>query len=507
MKLLLLFLSILLIISCNGGGSPEPSSSLPLEYTKFVASTEDFVNPERGFYRYSQTNSSNYSKLSLATLRRNRGATSSSSSSYESFNSLVFRYYVLGDFVNAPISEDYLAGMQEDFDIAREAGVKLIPRFTYTTTANSGSCPEGFICPPYGDASKGTILGHIKQVGPVLTKNADVILTLQMGWIGTWGENYYTDYFGDASPNADQGKVLDQNWIDRIEVLKAFLDAIPEELTVQVRYPQMKQRAVYGIEARTNAAALTDSEAYDGTYKSRIAHHNDCLFASADDFGTYADYGNSSSPRRTDVRNLKSYFADDSRYAVVGGETCFDGYSPQNDCAPLGKADDDLRLLHYTYLNADYNNEVNNDWVDGGCMEAIKQNLGYRIVLDSAMIPLTVSVSEELSIKMHFRNVGYAAPVTIKPVTLVLMSDDGTNEYRYELDTDIRFWHDSITIDQTLSLPDGMQEGNYDLSIFIPDNHESIADRPEYAIRLANADMWNETNGYNNLGMKLEITQ
>lgn len=507
MKFPLFLIVISFLSSCNGGGNPSPDSAIAEDYFKFTVSTEDFINPERGFYKYSEARSSSYSNLSVATLKRNRGATFSSNSSYESYNSLVFRYFVLGDFVNSPISEEYLTEMQDDFDAAREAGVKVIPRFTYTTSATSGDCAEGFICPPYGDATKERILAHIQQVGPILTENVDVILTVQMGWIGTWGENYYTDYFGDASPNADQGKVLDENWTDRIEVLKALLDAIPKELTVQVRYPQIKQRAVYGIDAKTNVAPLTESEAYDGSYNARIAHHNDCLFASAADFGTYEDYGSSTTPRRTDIPNLKPYFANDSKYAVVGGETCFDGYSPQNDCAPLGMADDDLRLLHYTYLNADYNNEVNNDWVDGGCMEAIKQNLGYRIILDSALIPSSVSLPEGLSIKMNFTNVGYAAPVSFKPVILVLISEDGTNEYRYELDTDIRFWHDSIEIDQSLSLADGIEEGNYDLSIFIPDNHESIADRPEYAIRLANADMWNETNGYNDLGMKLAIIQ
>ncbi len=493
------------MFSCSGGSTPEPKESSQAKYYKFTESTEDFVNPERGFYKYSQTNSSNFSKLSVATLKRNRGATFSSNSSYESYNSLVFRYYVLGDFVNAPISEDYLAGMQEDFNAAREAGVKVIPRFTYTTTATPGNCPEDFICPPYGDASKEVILGHIQQVGPVLTSNADVILTIQMGWIGTWGENYYTDYFGDASSNTDQGKVLDENWVDRIDVLKALLDAIPEELTVQVRYPQMKQRAVYGVDARTNVAPLTEAEAFDGSYKSRIAHHNDCLFASADDFGTYADYGNSSTPRRTDIFNLKSYFAEDSKFAVVGGETCFDGYSPQNDCAPAGKAEEDLRLLHYTYLNADYNNEVNNDWVDGGCMEDIKKNLGYRIMLDSALLPSTVSATADLAIKLHFRNVGYAAPVMYKPVYLVLVNQDSGVEYRIQIITDIRFWHEAVNIDEVLALPSDIEEGIYTLSIFIPDNHESIANRPEYAIRLANEGFWNEENGYNDLKYSLEI--
>ncbi|MEB0288880.1 DUF4874 domain-containing protein, partial [Cryobacterium sp. 10S3] len=77
--------------------------------------------------------------------------------------------------------------------------------------------------------------------------NADVIACVQLGFIGTWGEQYYSDFFGDASPNAAQGKLLDQNWKDRIEVIKAMLDAVPADRMIQLRYPQLKQRYIYGV--------------------------------------------------------------------------------------------------------------------------------------------------------------------------------------------------------------------------------------------------------------------
>ena len=117
-------------------------------------------------------------------------------------------------------------------------------RFCYTV-ANSGSCPEGFICPKYGDAPKNIVLNQIAQLKPLLQDNADVIACLQMGFIGTWGENYYSDYFGDPSSNG-KGKLTDKNWSDKNEVLKALLDALPQSRMIQVRTPQMKQRYVYG---------------------------------------------------------------------------------------------------------------------------------------------------------------------------------------------------------------------------------------------------------------------
>jgi len=104
----------------------------------------------------------------------------------------VFRYFVLDNFISSPISGDFLTNMQTDFDVARSAGVKLIIRFSYTNTPPTGNCGS-WICPPYGDASKANVISHIAQLDTVLETNKDIIATVQMGFIGVWGENYYTD--------------------------------------------------------------------------------------------------------------------------------------------------------------------------------------------------------------------------------------------------------------------------------------------------------------------------
>ena len=196
---------------------------------------------------------------------------------------------------------------------------------------------------------------HIAQLKPILRDNADVIATIQMGFIGIWGENYFTDYFGDASMNG-VGRIMDSSWRDRNEVLKALLDAVPEDRMIQVRTPQMKQRYVYGVKALVTESPLKIKEAFTGTDKSRIGFHNDCFLAGIDDYGTYYDYGNSSSPRKAANEVLRNYFSRDSKFVVVGGETCDDAFSPQNDCEPAGHAEKEFRDMHYSYLNTSYNN-------------------------------------------------------------------------------------------------------------------------------------------------------
>lgn len=475
----------------------------------YTESAEDFPNPERGFYRYSEVHSSNYTLLTADELKGYRSPQSIQSANYQVSSTLVFRYYILDDVVNTAISATFLTNLKKDFEAARTAGVKLIPRFVYTATAKPGNCPEGFICPLYGDAPKTIILNHIAQLKPVLHDNADVIACVQLGFIGTWGEQYYSDFFGDASPNAAQGKLLDQNWKDRIEVIKAMLDAVPADRMIQLRYPQLKQRYIYGVNAPLTSAPLTESGAFTETDIARLGFHNDCFMASADDFGTYTDYGNSSSPRAADgavLNTLKDYFKADSKFVVVGGETCSDGYSPTNDCEPAGKIQAEFAALHYSFINAHYNTEVTNDWQDGGCMDNIKRNLGYRFVLQSAVLPDNIVKGTDLNIVLNIKNAGYASPYNKRTVKLLLRNTK-TNEVKsFDLATDVRRWYTGAnTITETVKIPSDFTAGDYEMLLNLPDAYASIATKPEFSIRLANNDTWEAATGYNKLNHTIKV--
>ncbi|GAA4313280.1 hypothetical protein GCM10023149_08980 [Mucilaginibacter gynuensis] len=475
----------------------------------YTESTEDFPNPERGFYRYSETYASNYQLLNADELKSYRTLQAIPTANYQVYSTLVFRYYILDNLTNAVIGASFLSNIQKDMVAARTAGVKLVPRFVYTATANAGSCPEGFICAPYGDASKAIILSHIAQLKPILHENADVIACVQLGFIGTWGENYYSDYFGDPSNNASQGKLLDNNWQDRIAVLKAMLDAVPADRMVQVRTPQFKQRYVYGINSQVSSAALTDGEGFSGSDAARIGFHNDCFLASSNDFGTYEDLGNSSTGRSADgsvVNALREYVKADSKYVVVGGETCSDAYSPANDCEPGGHAQEEFASMHYSYINAHYNTEVNNDWQTGGCMDNIKKNLGYRFVLESAVLPDNVVRGTSLNITINLKNVGYASPYNKRTAKLVLRNTKTGEVQSLTLATDVRKWYSGTQkVEESISIPSDFPAGDYEMLLNLPDEYASIATRPEYSIRLANNNVWEATTGYNKLNHTIKV--
>jgi len=270
---------------------------------------------------------------------------------------------------------------------------------------------------------------------------------------------------------------------------------------IQVRTPQMKQRYVYGVDAPVTSAALTETEAFSGEDKARIGMHNDCFLAGVGDYGTYDDYGNSSTPRGTAVGVLEDYVKADNKYTAVGGETCDDTYSPQNDCETAGMAQTMMSGMHYSFLNSAYNNDVNNDWVSGGCMENIKKNLGYRFVLVNGIFPgQPVTAGMQFKFTLNLRNEGYASPYNQRPARLVMRARTGGKEYVFPLSADVRRWFTgNLSVTETITTDVNMSKGIYDLFLYLPDAATSLAGRSEYAIRLANKDVWEGVSGYNKL--------
>lgn len=505
-KLGSVFLSFLLL-SCagqsNGVTSLETAQvTTPITYT---VSEADILNPGRGFYFPTQTKTSEFEPLKeadLLALRNNYSVPSKAN--YAVRHSIFLRQYILDSFVTTPtLTETFLQQMQNDFDVARKAGGKLLIRFSYSNTPPTGDCGS-WICPPYGDASKEVVLAHIAQVAKVINNNLDVLFTWQAGFIGTWGEMMFTDHFGDFDT---QGTIYDENWNDRIDMVKAILDAVPAEVTVQVRKPQLIQKFVHGAGAPITVDALTEKQAFDGGYASRLGLYNDCFLATADDWGTFADYGSSANAPHNDddvVKTLKQHQAQNSQYTLVGGETCDDGYSPQNDCS--GDVVGIMDRFNYTYLNSAYNNLVNSDWEDEGCMTDIKRRLGYRLSMFEGRYSNSASPGKSLAFYLSIKNTGFTSPMFPMQLRVVLTHKTTGEETIISLDKqkyDIRQWRPEsvIVIDESIMLPRSMAAGDYHMSLHIADtsNGGVITNRPEYSIQFANTNTWDNNKGYNSL--------
>ena len=107
--------------------------------------------------------------------------------------------------------------MQAYFDELQKQGKKAVLRFAYERDF-MGRSPVG----PTGEQ----ILAHLDQLKPFLEKNKDLILVVQAGMIGAWGEWH----------SSVQG--LENSKETKAAVLEKLLSVVPAERNVQVRLPE-----------------------------------------------------------------------------------------------------------------------------------------------------------------------------------------------------------------------------------------------------------------------------
>ncbi len=468
---------------------------------EFTPGNRVLLNPERGFYLPSGTKASESNPLDAKDLILLRTQPQYvGKASYPAQVTLLYRGYELDIFTDKDLSPEFLNLVDHDMAQARQAGMKVILRFAYTNTAHQGSCgDENGICPPYGDAPPSVVLRHIEQLKPVLLKNSDVIFLLQQGFIGIWGENYYTDHFGDAT-NAGKGYISTEDWHKRNKVLQALLEALPESRIIHVRTPQIRQKFLQGASAAPQDAVRNIVSGTEPASGRRIGLHNDCFLASKDDYGTYFHYGDDGSKRDTANSVFREYAMAVSNIIGSGGETCDDAFSPQNDCEPLGNAQREMAAYHYTYLNAAYNNKVNNDWDSLQCMQEIMINMGYRISLEKTILPARMQRNKAEMCSFQLANRGYAAPINPRPVYFVMRHESTKETYHFPINQDVRQWQPGqISFPVSVAMPETCSKGKYTCFLWLPDEAGALRDRPAYAIQLDNPGVWDETTGMNAL--------
>lgn len=420
----------------------------------YSESNLEFANPERGIYHYTEAQSNSYVPLSqnqLENWRNNDDIT------------MIIRIFYLKDFINSPISQSYLNNMQADFNTLRNAGLKAVIKFAYTENTNGAY-----------DASKQQILDHLTQLTPVLQNNSDVIAVMQAGFIGVWGEWYYTNHFG-MPPNASDLQ-------NRKDIVEAILNILPNDRMIQIRTPKLKQDMY-------NGTAITDSEGFNNSPESRIGHHNDCFLASSDDYGTYVN-----------PTQEYPYLSQETKYTPMGGETC--NNNSRSNCS---NALTEMELFHWSYLNSDYHPDVLNKFSTEGCFSDIRKRLGYRFSLKNGTFPVNTATTMDISIEIE--NTGFAALYNPRTAYVVMRNTSNNDEFKITLNSDTRHWEAGTTtaINETLILPNDIYDGEYELFLHLPDARTSLTNNPAYAIQLANDDVWESNTGYNKLNSTVNV--
>ncbi len=449
----------------------------------YTPTTALFPNPERGFYHHYETYSSNFpgegSPFSLTTLQQHR---------QDENISLILRLYYLNSFTTTSISPDYLNFIRQEMAIIRQAGLKVVLRFAYSKY-------EGY--PNTQDASFTQVITHLNELEPIFRENSDVIAVVQAGFIGAYGEWH--------AAHSDFGPPEDPNYGTRGAVLFKLLAGLPSTRMVQLRTPRYKYNIFsdtveYSGTIPIVLTPVNSIQAHQGSNVARTGHHNDCFLSSTSDYGTYV-YTPTELP----------YLEAETKYVVMGGETCDPKYAIDPDPSRLEcqNALAEMERFHWSYLNRDWYTPTLQSWQENGCFTEIEQRLGYRFVLLEGSYANEVRAGESFTFSLKLRNEGWAAPFNPRLVKLLLRHTGDGSFYPVTLPDDPRFWladgHITYTLSHTLSIPVDLPPGDYELLLHLPDPHPSLSGRPEYAIRFANELVWENSTGYNRLLHTLKV--
>lgn len=458
---------------------PTPTAvtgSAAIDKTYHETLTET-VNPERGLYRHNEYFFTG-------------GSVNKTTVSCESDKTLVLTIFYLQDFIAADhISASAISNIRTILGNVRSAGKKAIVRFAYN---NEHHDKDDNPINPREPESLTYIENHITDLADVFSDFKDIIYVVQAGFLGTYGEWYYTTTTGTPlfpmSINVTDNAVT--NYSNRAAVIDKLLAKVPEELQIALRTPAYKcyylhPSCVDGAGSWDVISSWTPADA-----NHRLSFHNDAFLAGEYDMGTFR-----TSPTTVDRDMWKSQGA----WLAVGGETGFVKAEAVNPTyTALEPALQAIKDYHYSYLNdAQSNNEIVKYWVANDIYPIIRKKLGYRLVLNTAQVTGSGwSNGTTLNFKLKISNMGSASVIYPRPCKLVLIHE-GSATVLGDMGFDIRDIapDDSHTYDLNVSLPQDVMTGDK-LAIWMPDNAAGLQSNAAYSIRLSNSDVKWE-NGYN----------
>lgn len=322
--------------------------------------------------------------------------------------------------VSQDLTEDALNVLQQTFDNIRDFGGHVIVRVCYDPWYNGRSN----VTPAHE-----WVLKHVKQLAPVLSKNTDVIVALEMGMHGAYGEMH-----SDTSITYDRVA----------EAVNLMLRNTPPELKILTRTGNYSAKVLgfdnWGVDFHIDGEKFAEIAKAKGDTMYRVGMFNDGYLGTQYDYGTWGADCKTSICREEGVAWLEEYGIN----TPYGGEalTTASGYEVIN--TPEFLAYEGFRT-HTSYLNIQWNNNLIDSWkkttfkqkdfdydparVDSlSGFKYINDHLGYRFVLRKSWLSDTVGADRILHAKLRIQNVGFGNLTWNAPVRLAVLEDlEGSN--------------------------------------------------------------------------------
>lgn len=426
--------------------------------------------------------------------------------------SLSQSYFYLTFLVGKELTEENFATMQSYFDELRRQGKKTVLRFAYERDFMGRS--------PIGPTAE-QILQHLNQLKPILETNKDLILVVQAGLIGAWGEWHSSIHGIENSKEAMKA------------ILVRLLSIVPQEKNVQVRVPEYKnllkdmpelyKRISFHDDFIVIRPDRWDGDMHEGTANfDQIVRESPYLVVDGElPWGFWSVGADPDSPsagwiidgmqaaRRLFLQHFTSLSVIHN-YKEQHSNKHFDESNPPRYSMLVWKE---------TMINEDslrkYNMPVSDNYFrlkDGSHTERcvfdyVRDHLGYRLELQSLQMPDVWLAGENNALELTLINRGFATVFGEHVIRPVLIDKAGTVIELPSADVNPQDWqpfdpsdaaHKPLihTLDLTCSLPHDLTPGNYKLGLWISDASERLMYDARYAIRCANRNtQWLVTDG------------
>ena len=369
-----------------------------------------------------------------------------------------------------PISEAMKADARRFLGETRERGGALIVRLGYTWSDQAGCEPSDFEI----------LLGHVRDLSRILAQYDDVVVAVEAGVAGPWGEMHTSEYCKPEYMN---------------RILKTYLDNLGPRIPVLVRAP-----GYFCKFAGTDTAGLLARLPFEDKYLKRLGMYNDGYLGTWRDYGTWAgDF-----TRERGCRLLKACdripYGGELAYVgkdwIAGNrEKCRDLFDPEKWNIVRDWYDVQLTYLRNLaeegHTLAEFlKNELVFDsrkWAydgipdlheyDGQNMNKfVADHMGYRFVVRDARLPEKVKAGGRVLIALDLENTGFGRLLLPVRPEVVLAQGDEVRTLPADFDFDLR----------------GGERRRVALEFEMPRDLFGKVDVFVRPIRFANAGMWTE---------------
>lgn len=435
--------------SSTPSDSPTPSTPTKLFEHNYISNSfsesKEFVkNPDQGFYRPvvvtikpdSLSHQTNYPEQ-VYHLRCDISQ---------------FSGKVNSDGKDKSLTETALNELEKYLDEIKKEQKNAIIRFAYDPNYGGKTNKEPELS---------MIEEHIKQLGPVLEKHADVLTAIEAGMLGPWGEMHTST----IATEKNKGTVL-KYWLDNTKILP-----------ILARTPRM----IFAY-FNKNLAQMEQVKITKDDKEYRLGAFNDCFLSSADDVGTYDS-------RQREI----NWLANQTDHLPFGGEVC--AVDKMNN---LENALPELYLLSASYFNIEYEEDVIvKKWKEiyydsslgseslfygSTAYDFINAHLGYRLVIKS--VNISYNKGGDYNMDINIQNKGFGNLTKEKNVDIIFADKDNKvisrkNLAKYK-------GEDTLSISGNL-LDKNSEDYNIYLCIYSTIENNVIY----YPIQFANANVYN----------------